>query len=447
MFPLQVTARGFAPLLQFAYTAKLVLDRENIHEVMLCADLLGVHNLEDSCFRFLQAQLQNDGQDVNDGEVEYSDEDTVFSEDVCSSEVKQRPGGGAPPLHEPPRCPKSWKYQVCDDERSEEAHRANPTSVSSEPEDGGAASQTLLTPSGIKEEPFLFEGAAHERNGSNPEFGTEEVLEMELEVEGVPVLAEPSAGQDLASSCLRSYLQQGGLDLNNVSSRTIQELLTDRLWSKGDFLSPDDFKTNNGDMDWSKTSSCQQEGELDRCSVIFSAAGDRRSSARPYVDEKVQDEASALMQEETPPSGPTSLTGCPVAINSPAPSEPRTQSSSSCSSVSYPDEAANGSSLSSLPFDLASFEHPPRSLAQMVEARTPLSGELVFSQDCTKIKSEQGFGTSGGNSSDESDSFSEGDSEGGARVSGPEVSSVLYLYFLRVGIQVRFLQTPTGSGP
>lgn len=427
-----MTARGFAPLLQFAYTAKLVLNRENIHEVMLCADLLGVHNLEDSCFQFLQAQLQNDGQDVNNGEVEYSDEDTVFSEDVCSSEMKQRPSDGddAPPPGEPPGRPKSWKYQVCDDKRTEETQHANPSLVSSEPEDGSAASQTLLTPSRIKEEPFLFEGAAHERNGSNPEFGTEEVLEMELEVEGVPVLAEPSAGQDLASSCLRSYLQQGGLDLNNMSSRTIQELLTNRLWSKGDFLSQADFKTNNRDMDWSKTSSCQQEAELDRCSVIFSAAGDRHSSARPYVDEKIQDEVSTLMQEETPPSGPTSLSRCPVAINSPVPSEPRTQSSSSCSSVSYPDEAANGSSLSSLPFDLASFEHPPRSLVQMVEARTPLSRELVFSQDCSKIKSEQGFGTSGGNSSDESGSFSEGDSEGGARVSGPEVSSVLHLYFL-----------------
>lgn len=429
-----MTARGFAPLLQFAYTAKLVLDRENIHEVMLCADLLGVHNLEDSCFQFLQAQLQNDGQDVNNGEVEYSDEDTVFSEDVCSSEMKQRPGDGddAPPPAEPPGCPKSWKYQVCDDKRTDESQHASPSLVGSEPEDGGAASQTLLTPSRIKEEPFLFEGAAHERNGSNPEFGTEEVLEMELEVEGVPVLAEPSAGcQDLTSSCLRSYLQQGGLDLNNMSSRTIQELLTNRLWSKGDFLSQADFKTNHRDMDWSKTSSCQQDGELDRCSVIFSAAGDRHSSsARPYVDEKIQDDVSTLMQEETPPSGPTSLSICPVAINSPAPSEPRTQSSSSCSSVSYPDEAANGSSLSSLPFDLASFEHPPRSLVQMVEARTPLSRELVFSQDCTKVKSEQGFGTSGGNSSDESDSFSEGDSEGGARVSAPEVSAVLHLCFL-----------------
>uniref|UniRef100_A0A8C5AWA2 BTB domain-containing protein n=1 Tax=Gadus morhua TaxID=8049 RepID=A0A8C5AWA2_GADMO len=54
--------KGFGPLLQFAYTAKLVLSRENIGEVIRCAEVLGVHNLEDSCFRFLQAQLQNDGE-------------------------------------------------------------------------------------------------------------------------------------------------------------------------------------------------------------------------------------------------------------------------------------------------------------------------------------------------------------------------------------------------
>ena len=54
---MQVTARGFGPLLQFAYTAKLLLSRENIREVIRCAEFLRMHNLEDSCFSFLQAQL------------------------------------------------------------------------------------------------------------------------------------------------------------------------------------------------------------------------------------------------------------------------------------------------------------------------------------------------------------------------------------------------------
>ncbi|KAB1275183.1 Transcription regulator protein BACH2 [Camelus dromedarius] len=54
-----VTARGFGPLLQFAYTAKLLLSRENIREVIRCAEFLRMHNLEDSCFSFLQTQLLN----------------------------------------------------------------------------------------------------------------------------------------------------------------------------------------------------------------------------------------------------------------------------------------------------------------------------------------------------------------------------------------------------
>ncbi|XP_060609021.2 transcription regulator protein BACH2 [Anolis sagrei] len=57
--PEEVTARGFGPLLQFAYTAKLLLSRENIQEVIHCAEFLRMHNLEDSCFSFLQTQLLN----------------------------------------------------------------------------------------------------------------------------------------------------------------------------------------------------------------------------------------------------------------------------------------------------------------------------------------------------------------------------------------------------
>lgn len=46
-------------MLQFAYTAKLLLSRENIQEVIHCAEFLRMHNLEDSCFSFLQTQLLN----------------------------------------------------------------------------------------------------------------------------------------------------------------------------------------------------------------------------------------------------------------------------------------------------------------------------------------------------------------------------------------------------
>ncbi|KAM4724356.1 transcription regulator protein BACH2-like isoform 2-T2 [Anableps anableps] len=409
--PDKVTANGFAPLLQFAYTAKLVLSRENIHEVILCADLLGVHNLEDSCFQFLQAQLESDGQQSRNCKVQYDEEETVFSQDLPfenRSETKKQSSLTADSASFPedlPQSPKSWKYQ------------------------------TFLNPSRIKEEPFDESG--HERNGFNAEFGTEEVLEMELEVEGVPVADKPSADGELASSCLRSYLQRGGLDLGTMTGNTIQQLLTnhlsishyrellkDRQRSKIDSLSQSNLNSViNRDMQQSKTSSSRYEGELDRRTVIFSsAAGEQPSLSN-------REKNSTMEQVETSSPHLTCLTTSPVSIKtlaaSPVPSEPQTQTTSSHSS--YPDDIATGSLPSSLAFDPSLASHVgsvsalPRCLVGVVEARTPLRSEVVFSQGHIKIKSEQEFGTSGGNSSDESESFSEGDSEGGSRVSGPEV--------------------------
>ncbi|NWS71443.1 BACH1 protein, partial [Crotophaga sulcirostris] len=52
--PEEVTLKGFNPLLQFAYTAKLILNKDNVSEVCKCAEFLGVHNIEESCFQFLK---------------------------------------------------------------------------------------------------------------------------------------------------------------------------------------------------------------------------------------------------------------------------------------------------------------------------------------------------------------------------------------------------------
>lgn len=51
--PPQVTAEGFEPLLQFAYTSKLPFTKENIHAIHRSAEFLGFHNLESACFDFL----------------------------------------------------------------------------------------------------------------------------------------------------------------------------------------------------------------------------------------------------------------------------------------------------------------------------------------------------------------------------------------------------------
>ncbi|KAL4647741.1 transcription regulator protein BACH1 [Arapaima gigas] len=51
--PDEVSAKGFEPLLQFAYTAKLQFTKENILEIHNCATFLGFHNLDKACFEFL----------------------------------------------------------------------------------------------------------------------------------------------------------------------------------------------------------------------------------------------------------------------------------------------------------------------------------------------------------------------------------------------------------
>ncbi|KAM8917143.1 transcription regulator protein BACH2 [Spinachia spinachia] len=477
--PDKVSADGFAPLLQFAYTAKLVLSRENIHEVILCADFLGIHNLEDSCFKFLQDQLQNDSQHASNDKVEYDDditaEDTNLSEAISSdesAETRQQTNHVASTASlsaDFSQCPKyrKYQYQICDDKHNGEDHHgddvilAKHTSgspVSSQLRDRTAAPQTLLTPSRIKEEPFVFEEEGDAR--SNQELCTEEVLEMELEVEGVSVAAERSPHQGSPSSYLRSYLQKGGLDFSGVPGTTIQRLLTNRLslshyrelvkdrqrdtkeslgrvvlkTGLADVI-PTGLMGKNMERPVSNASSSKHEGELDRASVIFSsAAGEQQMLAHSYMDDTFGEKGSNLMHVEAPSPGRSCLpTSCPVpiktSVHSPSTSEPRTQTSSSRSSFSYQEDAGNSSSPFNLPqFDFSSSPHSgsasglPPCLAGVMEQTNPLSAELVFSQGCTNIKNEQGFGASGDNSSEESGSFSEGDSESGmSRISGPEV--------------------------
>ncbi|XP_036059675.1 transcription regulator protein BACH1 [Onychomys torridus] len=52
--PEEVTVKGFEPLIQFAYTAKLILSKDNVEEVCKCVEFLSVHNIEEACFQFLK---------------------------------------------------------------------------------------------------------------------------------------------------------------------------------------------------------------------------------------------------------------------------------------------------------------------------------------------------------------------------------------------------------
>ncbi|CAB1333315.1 unnamed protein product, partial [Coregonus sp. 'balchen'] len=51
--PQEVTVSGFEPLLQFAYTSKLLFDKANVMEIRHCASVLGFRDLDSACFDFL----------------------------------------------------------------------------------------------------------------------------------------------------------------------------------------------------------------------------------------------------------------------------------------------------------------------------------------------------------------------------------------------------------
>ncbi|XP_037688646.1 transcription regulator protein BACH1 [Choloepus didactylus] len=61
--PEEVTVKGFEPLIQFAYTAKLILSKDNVDEVYKCVEFLGVHNIEESCFQFLKFKFSDSAAD------------------------------------------------------------------------------------------------------------------------------------------------------------------------------------------------------------------------------------------------------------------------------------------------------------------------------------------------------------------------------------------------
>ncbi|XP_061749848.1 transcription regulator protein BACH2-like isoform X2 [Nerophis ophidion] len=408
--PDKVTAKGFAPLLQFAYTAKLVLSRENIHE------------------------LQNNSQLSRNGKVEYDDDvpanDAVFSEASYSDDsTDSRRHSSHVATHEPlpADLPKYMNYQY---QHNGETHDDDDAILANH---SSGSPPTPLSPSRIKEEPVFQD----DRSRYNPELCTEEVLEMELEVEGVPVAEENSpSSRSPSSSCLHSYLQRGGLDLSGMPNTTIEQLLTNRLSfnhyrevvkdrqkDKREIMANDVEPTTLTSMAPTASSS-KNEAELDRRSVIFSSAANEQAMMAHYGNE-----ISGAMQGAPLSSGSACRAPVKASNHSPAPSEPRTQTSSSHSSFSYPEDGGSGSPSSSLQqFDLSlspqsgSISGLSHCLAGMVEQRDTRCRELVISQGCAKIKSEQGFGASEENSSDESGSFSEGDSESGlTRVSGLEV--------------------------
>ncbi|XP_067098532.1 LOW QUALITY PROTEIN: transcription regulator protein BACH2 [Osmerus mordax] len=497
--PEEVTARGFAPLLQFAYTAKLLLSRENIQEVIRCAQFLRMHNLEDSCFRFLEAQLRSE----EDGlllcrkgapDVNHSEDESMQSESAKATSPRPRRRGDAlASLRRPeeervaadfdrhgasdhPRCPKYRKYQwACNKHNNDTSHTSTSGFPSTLTEGVGVGSgavrgQSRLPAAQIKVEPRAEDEAislclsGDERDSQDKD----DVTAMEMDS---PVLAD-RAKSNKSPSCLRAFFKKGGdpQALPDTSQRLFANRLAcpqDKGTTQGDHK---DFRPFSGEQALPvpspkevdgfpsglslKSASCdgvcKQEVELDRRSVIFSSgACDRLGTpAHSYPGgnslevglsehppkglwagssqslPSSQTYSPSTTPAEAPiPCRPRPNTSCPVPIKvcprSP-PSETRTRTSSSCSSYSYAEDGSGGSPCSLPQFEFSS--SPSSNVTRCITADPPepgVGGDTLFSQARPKIKCEQSYGT---NSSDESGSFSEGDSEScHVQEQGPEV--------------------------
>lgn len=492
---MQVTARGFAPLLQFAYTAKLLLSRDNIQEVIRCADFLRMHNLEDSCFRFLEAQLRSE----EDGalpcpkvapESNHSEDENMQAEASALTTNAPATWAASPrsrrhpdalnalrrPGHERlvpnadfpdgqldsdqqvssdlPRCPKYRKYQqACSKHNTNESssHTSSTSGFPSTLLSGPAVTHIKQEPQEGEDEPITLGLSGDEDDGRDKDNGT---TDMELDGNGLHGLLKRGIS-DLSNTS--QQLNASRLACAQVKESTQGEHKKDYRPSQVPVAFPkdaDNFSTGLSLRPASCDGVCKQEGEIDRRSVIFSSGACEQlpTPAHSYPgsnshDKELSDHlpkglcfggSQSLPSSQSFSSGaasgevPTLLcrqrpnTSCPVPIKvcprSP-PSETRTRTSSSCSSYSYAEDGSGGS-----PCSLPQFEFSSSPCSNMTRCMPTDPPELVpgtdglFGPARPKIKCEQAYGT---NSSDESGSFSEGDSEScHVQEQGTEVSDL-----------------------
>ncbi|KAL4623980.1 transcription regulator protein BACH2-like isoform X1, partial [Arapaima gigas] len=483
--PEEVTARGFAPLLQFAYTAKLLLSHDNIQEVVRCAEFLRMHNLEDSCFRFLESQLLS--KDCGflrcpKAEEDNSEDDQTRPEAQhdASGEVTNSltDGQSGVAVSELPRCPKYRKYQwACAKHNTSTSSHTSTSGFPNTLTESSTDSPASLPVTQIKNEPQTGEETLP-LCLSGDEHDTQEkdgLLEIEMDLDFMqqsPISADPPRNHK-SPNCLRSFLKNN-MNLVGLPSSS-QQLLANRLScpqdkraSQGDHTKDfgpfseelslpvtslqetDSFPVSLSLKSVSCDGVCKQEVELDRKSVIFSSGACEQlgTPAHSYpggnpLDRELSELApkglwagasqSLPCSQTYPSTGAAAETAthcrtrpkssCPVPIKvcpRSSPSETRTRTSSSCSSYSYAEDGSGGSpcSLPQFEFSSSPYSGMTRCLAGDHQEQG-VAGDAVFGQVQPEIKCERSYGT---NSSDESGSFSEGDSEPcHTRERGPEV--------------------------
>ncbi|KAI1895814.1 hypothetical protein AGOR_G00110640 [Albula goreensis] len=330
--PEEVTAKGFAPLLQFAYTAKLLLCRENIQEVMRCAEILRMHNLEDSCFRFLEAQLLSEedglllchkvaprppsaGRNEDEGP---QPEAAVVSSVSSSARARLQPDASLEPpdlaqsapdgilgvdfqkhaVSDLPRCPKYRKYQWACTKHNDNTSTRTSTS-GSEGADSGHPRVALMQ---VKTEPGTEDEVPPPCLSANELDSQDEdgVSAMETDSgQHSPPCVDRAKGSK-STPCLRSFFRRG-VDLAGLPGT--QHLFADSRFARpqGKSATQGDNKNNRSplcaaELDLPATSFdeadgfpirlslksascdvvCKQELESDRRSVIFAPGGCER---------------------------------------------------------------------------------------------------------------------------------------------------------------------------
>ncbi|XP_056332882.1 transcription regulator protein BACH2 [Danio aesculapii] len=478
--PIKVTEKGFAPLLQFAYTAKLLLNRDNIQDVMRCAEFLGMHNLEDSCFRFLEGQMKSELDGIHtslsppsnqtllqnhhnnkteDAKVQLKDSKPPLFGSRLHSETEQvkMHQSDQPQPFDLPRYPKYRKYhQVHAKHNTSTSSHSSTLSLQGSLQDTVTSSNARgLDLSKVKAEPANGEVCVPldlselEQDGLVRAKETE--MDIEMEFDGRQLSSTPNEfpASKRSPVCLRSLVKKEvsssdhclSTDLQ-LSSRTspireqqvvaIQEQLVDFQKHYQAFVGglsskqlPDGVSLKSLSLE--RICSQDPEQESDRKSVIFSSRGPYHlAPAHSYPDEsclgqETPEDLWAGSSQSFPCSqtlSPTSASqdpplpyrrrpksSCPVPIKMCSRStraESHVRTSSSCSSYSYADDGSGGSPSSLPQFELST--SPCSTMARCLA----LEHRENSTSGPPKIKCEKSYDT---NSSDESGSFSDGDSE------------------------------------
>ncbi|CAG6000075.1 unnamed protein product [Menidia menidia] len=183
--PVEVTVEGFEPLLQFAYTSKLLFTKENIHAIQTSAKCLGFHNVESACFDFLIPKF-SDGR-------------------RSSGEVRKR------------GCCQNWEHGAGFGSSTGSSHAESFESRSPLPSDGDEQtdipshrSQSTQGQANSVEEHFCLDNCG-------PQMAS---LSLEFAASGVcPVLSLPCAGPDKADHPSR-FCDTDILQIGDVSSQS-----------------------------------------------------------------------------------------------------------------------------------------------------------------------------------------------------------------------------------